>query len=488
MRLVDERVGIERLTSLDAGFLVLETADTPMHMGSVTYLDGAPLRDEHGRIRLTELRQLVEARLALAPRFRQRPVASRFGIGRPVWEDDPSFDVASHVNEVVLPAPGSEHQLREFVAQLMMRTLERSRPLWELWVVDGYADGYVVLVEKIHHVMMDGISGVDVAMLLTDPGSEVGEVARPEEPPPRSANGAARLVADVVDELGVPFSVLGAPVRASAILADSLRHPERVPSLAREATAVARGGLSLVHRTTIAPRTPLNEHVGMRRAYDHVEAPFADLRRISKAFGCTLNDVALTAVTGGVRQLLLDQGTDPGTTFQVAVPVSTRQTAEHMTLGNKVAMFLVPLPVGMPNELAQLEAIHAVTQQRKDVGQATAVARLVGAADRWPTPIVDVIAHLVHHQPFANAVVTNVPGPQSRRYMLGARLRRIAPIVPLAGNLDVSVGIFSYDGEVSFGCYADADRCPDLRVLTDGILANLEALGVLAAQRASAAS
>ena len=482
MNAVDRLAGIERLSSLDSGFLALETPTTPMHMGSVTYLEPDRLRDRHGRIRLGELRRLVDDRLSVAPHFRQRPVAAPLGLGRPVWVDDPDFDVANHVNELVLPPPGSEHQLLELCAHLMMRTLERSRPLWELWVVDGYADGYVVLVEKVHHVMMDGVSGVDVVMLLTDPTPRIERLAERERV---ARNPAAPVLAaaGLLDELGVPLAILGAPVRAAGLLADTLRHPSRAVEIGREIETLGRGVMSLARSTTVAPRTQLNEPVGSHRVYEHAEVPLTEMRRIAKAFDCTVNDVALAAVTSGVRRLLLDREEEPGTRFQVAVPVSTRPAGEHLTLGNKVALFLVPLPVGMSNELAQLEAVRQLTRELKGIGQASAIAAVVGAANRWPTPVVDLIAHLTHHQPFANAVVTNVPGPPARRYLLGARIKRLAPIVPLAGNLDVSIALFSYDEEISFGCFADAERCPDLHVLVDGIRAGLEALGVLASQR-----
>jgi diacylglycerol O-acyltransferase len=478
---IDRLAKLDRLSSLDAAFLSLATPTTPMNIGSVTYLESGQLRDGDGRIRLTDLRRLVDERSFLSPRFRQRPERGPFGLGRPLWIDDPNFDVANHVNEMVLPPPGSEQQLREFCSQLMMRTLDPSRPLWELWVVDGYADGYVVLIEKVHHVMLDGVSGVDVVMLLTDPTPTV-EHPSAETPSRHKPDTVTRFAAGLVDELGLPFALAGLPARAAITAATSLMRPEQMKALLGEAQILGRGARSLLHKATVAPRTPLNQPVGRRRTFEHAEWPLAEMRRVSKTFGCTVNDVALAAVTGGVRRLLLDRETDPGSRFQVAVPVSTRSAVEHATLGNQVAAWLVPLPVGVADERQQLEEIHRITSQRKRQGQASAIAAVIGAANRWPMPMVDLVAHLTHHQPFANAVVTNVPGPQSRRYLLGARIRRIVPVVPLAGNLDVSVGIFSYDGEVAFGCYADAERCTDLHVLTDGIRVTLEALGILASQ------
>jgi WS/DGAT/MGAT family acyltransferase len=479
VKALDRLAGVERLRSLDAGFLAVERPTTPMHFGSLTYLDSAPLRDEDGRIRLDELRRLVDERLALAARFRQRPVPGPLGLGRPIWVEDPHFDVADHVLEVVLPAPGSREQLRELCAGLLMRPLDRSRSPWELWVIDGAEGGGVILLEKIHHAMMDGLSGVDVAMLLTDPTEHVEHVApvehvgptRPGMPgrPARQPGTATRLVTGLVDDLGVPVRALASPLRLGAGLLASLREPQRAAEAAREIGRLATGTRSLLRRSTIAPRTPLNEKVGDRRTYDHVEVPLDAVRTIAAAHGCTVNDVALAAVTGGIRRLLLDRGEEPGTRFQVAVPVSTRSAGEHLGFGNRLALFLVPLPVGIDDGLARLEAIRDATRSSKEAGQADAVAALVAAADDWPMLVVDTIAHLVHYQPFANAMVTNVPGPPAPRYLLGSRVRVVAPILPLAGNLDLSVAVFSYDGSLSFGCLADADRCPDVSHVTEGI-------------------
>ncbi len=491
MKLVDNLVHLERTTSLDAGFLALEGPATPMHIGSLTYLEAGPLHDRQGRIRLGDLRRLVEERLSLAPRFRQRPVTGPLGLGRPLWVDDPHFEVANHVNEVVLPPPGSEQQLLELAAQLMMRLLDRSRPLWELWVVDALADGNVALVEKVHHVMMDGVSGVDVVMLLTDDnlaeGRRGGRAGTPAAPKARAGRHGTLplLAAGAADELGVPLALAGMPFRLARLAAGALRQPARHPDLEDRVAhvgALASGSLSLLSRSVIAPRTALNEPVTNVRTYVHVEWPLAGAQAIGHSFDCTLNDVLLAAVTGGVRQLLLSREEDPGERFQVAVPVSTRRAAEHLALGNRVALFLVPLPVALEDAVVQLETVHQLTRQRKEGGQAAAIAALVSAADHWPTPVIGLIARLAHHQPFANAVVTNVPGPPRRRYLMGARVRRLAPVVPLAGNLDLSICMLSYDGELSFGCLADAERVPDVRVVGEGIRATLESLEVAASK------
>jgi len=480
MNPVDSLASIDRLSSLDMGFLSLESATTPMHIGSITWLEPNRLRDEHGHIRLDDLRELVDERLALVPRFRQRPIDGPFSLGRPVWADDPNFEVANHVNEVVLPAPGSEAQLRELCAHLMVRTLDRFRPLWELWIVDGYENGDVVLIEKIHHVMMDGVSGVDVAMLLTDPSPEIDRLPAKRWTPARPPTASTLLAGGILDELGIPLSMLSFPLTVARRLGRAAWRRSDCVTLTKEIVQMGRGTLSLLDPTTVTPRSSLNEPIGLGRSYDHTEFSLAPMRRIAKTFDCTLNDVALTAVTGGVRHLLLERGEDTRKRFQVAVPVSTRQAAEHATLGNRLAVLLVPLPIDCPDELGQLTAIHHTTHERKNVGQAVAVASMMRAADRLPAPVIALMAHLTHRQPFANAVVTNVPGPSEPRYLLGSRIRRIAPIVPLAGNLDISIGILSYNNEISFGCFADSERCPDLHSLIEGIRVAIVVLGDLA--------
>ncbi len=474
---VDTLCRLDRISALDAAFLALERDPTPMHIGSIAYLDPGPLRDRNGRIRLAELRTLVAERLALAPRFRQLPRAAPLGLGRPVWVDDQDFDVADHVNEIVLPAPGTDGQIAELCSHLMMKVLERSRPLWELWVVDGAADGSVVLIEKVHHVMMDGVSGIGIALLLTDPTPQVDRTERAPQPVSAPPSTGTLLAAGLLDAVTVPLSLgrLGAEVGLD-LLRSAWDRSERA-HLRSQALALGRGIGSLLRPSTVAPRSPLNRPVGQHRSYAHVEVPLEAVRQVARAAGATLNDVALGAVAGGVRQLFLARDEGLGRRFQVAVPVSTRRATEHASLGNRLSVFLVPLPVGIADPVAQLGEVKQMTGRRKAVGQAKTVAGLVDAADRLPLPLVQAAARLGHRQPFANAVVTNVPGPPEERYLLGARIRRIAPVVPLAANLDLSVGIVSYDQELSFGCFADAERCPDLDRLTEGIRASVEALG-----------
>lgn len=476
MSTIDRLARLDRLGALDAAFLALEGADTPMHIGSLTYLEPGPLRDPAGRIRLEDLRALVGARLALVRRFGQRPVTAPLGFGRPVWADDPDFDVANHVNEIVLPAPGTEAQLRDLCAHLMMHTLDRSRPLWELWVVDGLETGEIVLIEKVHHVMLDGVAGVDVVMLLTDPGPEVEDLGAPAAGAPARPGVSTLVAADLVAAAAMPVAAaLGTARRGLRMLRRALDPAQRLELVAGLAE-LGRGALSLVGAATAAPPSPLNRRVGRHRRYDHVEVPLETLRRVAKESDCTVNDVALAAVASALRGIFVARDEGVGVPFQVAVPVSLRAPDDRGGLGNRLAMLLVPLPVGVADEHAALEEVGRATRRAKDAGQAVAVGDLVRAADWLPMPAVALVARLTHRQPFANAVVTNVPGPPEPRYLLGARVLRIAPIVPLAGNLDLSVGLFSYSGEVCFGCLADADRCPDVGAFAEGILRAVEVL------------
>jgi diacylglycerol O-acyltransferase len=486
---IDRLAGLDRMSALDAAFLALESPDTPMHIGSLTYLEPGPLRDDAGRIRLEELRSLVARRLSVVPRFRQLPLEAPLRFGRPVWADDPDFDIANHVNEIVLPAPGSERQLKELCGHLMMRTLDRSRPLWELWVVDGAASGEIVLIEKVHHVVLDGVAGVDVVMLLTDPTEEVADVGEaPRSAPARLPAASLLVAADLAEAFSLPIvgAVRSALAGGRAVRA-ALDRSERRRLLAG-AEKLGRGALSLLGAAGAAPPSPLNRRVGRRRLYDHVEVPLDTMRRVARRFDCTVNDVALTAVSAALRQLFVARDEGVGAPFQVAVPVSVRLPADGPTLGNRLAVLLVPLPVGLSDERAQLDAVRQATRAAKATGQASVAAGLVGAADWLPMPVVGLVARLAHRQPFANAVVTNVPGPTEARYLFGARVRRIAPVVPLARNLDVSIGLFSYNGEVCFGCLADAERGADVGTLTEGIRGAVERLAGYARREEEVAS
>ncbi|HET9732377.1 MAG TPA: wax ester/triacylglycerol synthase family O-acyltransferase [Acidimicrobiales bacterium] len=462
---------MQRLSALDASFLALETPVTPMHVGCLATFDGAPMRGPDGRVRIDDIRKLADERLALLPRFRQRIV--RLPGGRPMWADDPDFDVSYHVRAATLPAPGTEAQLRQLAEHLHMELLDRSRPLWELWYVDGLQDGRVALIEKVHHCLMDGVSGVDVAAALMDVSPEVRRLPDARWFP-EPAPGVPGLEAVAATRLAA------APLGVAGWAWEKLRNPA---DTVKAAVSVARGLGTVLRYPPIAGSSSLNRRVdGRRRRFEVAHLSVPEAKRIRTALGGgTVNDVILASVAGGLREMLLARG-EPveGVALQTLVPVSVRDDAHRGALGNQVAAMFVPLPLGGDDHAARYRQVRAATDLRKSGGQAAFSRSLLASLEHLPSLLLDAATPLVHRQPFVNLVVTNVPGPQVPLYTLGARMLDVAPIVPIARNLDLSVGIFSYDGTATLGIWGDADLCPDLALLAEGTEKAFAVLGYLA--------
>ena len=461
----------QRLTALDAGFLRLESAVTPMHTGSIAVFEGRPLRDTRGRIRLDDIRRLVEERLDLVPRFRQRVVEAPMELGRPTWVDDPDFDVSHHVKLCTLPPPGSDEQLRRLAESLHTELLDRSRPLWELWYVEGLARGRVGVIQKVHHAVMDGVSGVDVATALMDPTRTVRRMGGERWAPTPGPSAVATLAGEAL----LPLATTAAVARWGAgALLRPFEGAARIRRTVGGLTSFADGGL-------LAPRTSINQRIGRRRRLEVVHLPMSEVDRIRHILGGTVNDVVLTAVTGGLARLLDERGEVPERAPRALVPVSLRGgPGDVLTLGNRVAGMFVPLPVQATDELSRLEAVRAAVAERKARSQPAAMAAVLGTTERLPMPLASAVTGLLHHQPFVNVVVTNVPGPRAPLYVLGARMLDAVPIVPLSANLDFSVGILSYMAQVAIGIFGDPDRCPDLAVMAEGIDKSFAALGYVA--------
>jgi WS/DGAT/MGAT family acyltransferase len=446
-----------RLSALDAGFLYAERSEFPMHVGGVATFEGSPLFDDHGRFRLDEIRTALEARLPLVPRLHQRPVWPPVVWGRPVWVDDPHFDICRHVT--VFDAPGiQEHQLFDMVARTHSQLLERSRPLWHLMFVTGLEGDRVALIERIHHAMVDGLAGVDVAALLLDTERDA---PRPESIVASSFRTTPRW------SLAVPSIVEQAvrPWRAARAAASSVRRPQATVGAAlRLAWAVGAEVRGLP-----APRCSLNLSAGEGRRYDVVRHSLESARAARAHLGGSVNDVVLAATTTGLRHLLEGRGELRQVADVTAfVPVS-RRDGPAGTLGNQVAGIFVPLPVAEPDPVARYEQIRATTAKLKARHSADALAGLSAIAEWLPEPVVFVTARAVHRQPFINLVVTNVPGPSQPLYALGARMLEVFPVVPLARNLTVSVGVMSYAGQLNIGLLGDRTWMSDLGVLAAGI-------------------
>jgi WS/DGAT/MGAT family acyltransferase len=451
----------DRLSSLDASFLRLERIETPMHVGALSVFEGEPFFGDDRRFRLREVRELVASRLHLIPRFRKQIQSVPLDAGEPIWVDDARFDIGYHVRLTALPAPGTRDQLLALFERVQSQMLDRSRPLWELWFVEGLEGGHVALIQKTHHALVDGVSGVDVATVLLDFQPEPTVL----DPPPWRAEPAptpARLLIDTLREyVAAPQAIVDATRRATEV---PRRAFDRIAELARSLSTLGEGGI-------VAPRTSLNHPVaGRSRRFGLVRVPLDDVKIIRRAFGGTINDVVLAGVGGGLSRLL--EARDelyPELVLKIFCPVSVRDESQRMQLGNRVSAMFIPLPVGELDAVVRLYAVQRTTTGLKEREQAVGAAALLDLTQYAAPTLLGLAARLVHHQPLVNLVCTNVPGPQVPLYCLGARMLEAYPMVPLSRNLNLGVAILSYCGTLHLGLLADRDQWPDLDVLEAGI-------------------
>jgi len=467
----------DRLTALDASFLHMERLEYPMHVGALSILEGSPFFDANGHFRIGDLRELVQSRLPLLPRFRRRLMAVPYDQGRPIWVDDDRFDITYHVRHTALPKPGSWEQLVALTTRVQEQLLDRERPLWELWFVEGLEDGHVALVQKTHHSLIDGVSGVDVATLLLDATPDYVP-PEPHEWTPEPAPVPSQLLIDSLRERATEPAELVRSVRSV------FRGPRHAVERARE---LGRSFGTMVTRDSIAPRTSINARTGRHRLLSVVRVPLAEVKTIRHALGGTVNDVVLAGVAGGLRALFTSRGEDvDDLRLRVLCPVSVRADHQRGALGNKVSAIFVSLPVGPSDPVERLHEISAQTADLKEKRQALSADLILNMSDYVAPTLMNLAARVVHRQPFVNLVVTNVPGPQVPLYLMGARLIEAFPIVPLTQNLTVVVGILSYDGTLHFGLWADRDAGGDLEVLAGGIEDAFAEMAKVATERGTA--
>jgi WS/DGAT/MGAT family acyltransferase len=459
----------DRLTGLDSSFLHLERDAAHMHVAGCMVFDGdAPAYDE--------LVAQIVSRLHLVPRYRQRLAFVPFNQGRPVWVDDPHFNVGFHVRHTALPSPGGEDQLKRLTGRVFSQALDRSRPLWEIWLVEGLADGRFALLSKTHHSLVDGVSGVDIATVLFDTSAEPMPVARPDhEWVPRPLPTGAQLLADALLERATVPAEIVRGVRAT------LRGPRQVAARLGHAlggvSAIARAGLNA------APASPLNVRIGPHRRFTWVRGDLQQFKSVKNAIGGTVNDVVLAAVAGSLGRYLRMHGeATEDTVLRAMVPISVRAEVERGALGNKVAAMWAPLPIGLTDPVARLLTISRDKEGIKESGQAVGAQVLTELSGFAPPTIMAQAARLQARQRLFNLVVTNVPGPQFPLYMLGRRLDAMYPMVPLAENQALGIAIMSYDGQLNFGLNADYDAIPDLEALADELRAAIEELAAAAGE------
>jgi diacylglycerol O-acyltransferase len=465
-------VSVQRLSALDTTFLHVEDDVSHMHLGSVGLFEGPPPAHE-------DLLAVIEAKLHLAPRYRQRVRFIPFGAGRPVWVDDPHFHLDYHVRRTALPAPGGAEQLRLLVGRVMSQQLDRARPLWELWVVEGVADGRWALISKLHHSMVDGVSASSLITALMDPVRDAPlPTARPWRPAPEP--GGAALVAGALAERATrPLHRLSAGARA-------LRDP--VASAAYGAAAL-QGLAAYAGLARRPPATPLNGAICPRRRWDWARARLGEVKEIRDAFGGTVNDVVLAAISQGFRELLEHRGAPTTSPLRTLVPVSVRPPGDDGA-DNQVSAIFAELPVGIADPVERLHAVSAQLRHLKDRHEPVAGEVLTSLTGFAPEVLLALAARVATRTPQhnVNTVTTNVPGPQFPLYLAGRRMLEAFPYVPLGGHVRIGVAIYSYDGALAFGVTGDADVASDIDVLCRGIEHGMEALLGAARQRGSSST
>ncbi len=457
----------DRLSGLDSSFLHLEHDATHMHVAGCAIFEGPPPAYE-------ELLEEIVSRLHLVPRYRQRLALVPLGQGRPVWVDDPHFNAAFHVRHTALPHPGGEDELKRLAGRVFSQSLDRSKPLWELWLVEGLADERFALLTKTHHALVDGVSGVDIATVLFDTAREPAPVAPPEhEWIPRPLPSDAQLLADALLERATVPAEIARGARAA------LRGPRNLAERFGQALvglgAMAWAGL------TAAPPSPFNVRIGPHRRFTWVSADLKELKAIKDALGGTVNDVVLAAVAGALgRYMRLHGHPTDDVVLKAMVPVSVRADVERGALGNRVAAMWAPLPVGLTDPIQRLLKIRREMQDIKDSGQAVGAQVLTELSGFAPPTIMAQAARLQARQRLFNLVVTNVPGPQMPLYALGRELESIFPMVPLAENTALGIAVMSYNGQMNFGLNADYDALADVEVLAEELRAAIEELSAAA--------
>jgi len=464
---------MDRLSALDAEFLYLEDGSVQMAIaGACVFADPAPT--------VAELEALVASKLHRIPRYRQRVRTVPFELGRPVWADDPDFDLGYHVRHTALPGPGDDAAFCRLMGRIMSQQLDRQRPLWEMWLVEGLDDGRWAIIFKVHHCMVDGIAGVGLLTVLLDLEADVA-LAEPEPWTPSPEPAGAHKVLDAWGGLAGDLASI-----ASAV-PHAVTHPL---DTARTMVATAEGALRFAER--LAPTRPLSIEgpIGPHRAWAHSSAPFEAVRTVRSAFGGTVNDVVLAAVAGGYRALLAARGDDPDTaTVRSLVPVSTRHEDGAGVPDNRVSALLVDLPVGLADPVDRLEAVRTRMSELKASHIAEAGETIAAATDLVAPLVLGMFSRTTmrsmrrYGQQSLNTVTTNVPGPQFPLYCLGHRMLEYRPYVPISHGLRVGTAILSYDGRLFFGITGDFRTTPDVGVLAAEAAAGIGELEELALVR-----
>ena len=469
---------MQQLSGLDAAFLAMETSSVYGHVGSICIIDPSTAPEP---LTLERLQEVIASRLHLVPPFRRRLAEVPFGFDQPYWVEDPDFDIEFHVRELALPAPGGDRQLKDQAARLHARPLDRSRPLWELYLISGLAGGRSAIYTKVHHAAIDGVSGNDIlaAVLDLDPqGRDLGEV--PEwtcddvpGPVPLLARSALSLAAQ--------------PWRAARLTADLARSvPRLAVSPGRPALPVVdrllprRGSSAVLQQTGLrAPRTPFNRPISPHRRWSFCTVPLDEVKEVKRAAGCTVNDVVMALSAGALRRWLIDHDALPDSPLIAAVPVSVRTEAQKGTLGNRVSTMTAPMGTHLADPLDRLRHAHEAMRAAKDQHGALPADLLSDVTEFAMPALAGQAARLAARlrlvewlSPF-NLIVSNVPGPNQPLYYAGARLLAYYPISAIADGQGLNITVMSYESGMHFGLIADRDLVPDLDRLADDLVDEL---------------
>lgn len=461
---------LERLSSVDASFLANEGGSSHMHIGAILIFEGPPPR-------YVDLVEHVRGRLDQVPRFRQRLVVPPLEAGRPLWADDVNFNLSYHIRHTALPEPGGEDQLRRLAARVFSQQLDRSKPLWEMWLVQGLERDRFAVLTKTHHAAVDGIAGVDIGTVLFD--------LEPVVEPPPAANGwkahpapsTAELIArGAGDAAAAPLKLVGRAIGA-------VRHPETATR--RVVEALEGVGEVAGAFADPAPDVPLNREIGPHRRFTWSRSELATFKRIKDSLGGTVNDVVLAVVTGALRKWLHSRGIrTEGLELRALVPVSIRTADQRGELGNRLAAMRGPLPVYVEDPARRLRVVSEQMEGLKRSKQALGAEVISRFNDFAPPTLLAQAARINFSTRLFNLIVTNVPGPQMPLYVLGRELEEVFPVAFLPENHALAVAIMSYNGHLGFGLLADYDSMEDVEEIVAGIeesLAELEQAAAAAA-------
>ena len=479
---------MRQLTSLDAQFLALETPRQSGHVGALAILDASTTPT--GKLDLADLQRLIAERLPLLPPFRWRLAEVPFGLDYPYWVDDHDFDLDFHVRELALPAPGSDTQLAEQAARIMARPLDRARPLWELYLIHGLESGHVALLSKIHHSVVDGLSGAEIMGVLLDTEPEGREV-----PPP----GDALSDTDPTDMEMLARGIAGLPrypLRLLRSLPNALPHLDDTAfstlpgagTLARITSRVERtlrgdNGQPAERSGLKAPKTSFNGRVSPHRRFAFGDLPLDEVKQVKNEYGCTVNDVVVAICAGAVRRWLIEHDELPAEPLVAQIPVSVRSGEQMGTYGNRIILMSAPLFTNIEDPVERLRETHEALRVMKERHKALPADLLQDTNHFIPPAVFSRAARATFAlatsrpgRPTWNLVISNVPGPQFPLYLAGARLEANYPVSVITDGMGLNITVMSYRGSMDFGIVVDRDQMPDVKLLIDWLGESLEEL------------